>query len=304
MYRGFDARFELPAMDPVDLTVTSTPYLWRSKYSDATDEFGAGSLDRFIHDQRNLAANIWDATRPGGWYVLNLGDSRSNTGGAGGDISAAGKRVYRQGEHGLTGQQWIGVPWRSALAIQSGTGWRLTGEIIWDKGRPVRSDNSAFHLNRNRRPGLSHEFLFMFWKPEGPQTWNADVLTGMAYDPDAGAITAILDRYKAKLGRWHNKDEADAARRVRAAAAKTQIGSVWRISPSTKRPSSAETSDDTKAFPLEIPDRFIRLLTNPGDLVLDPCAGYGTTGLAALENDRRAMMFDLYCGTHDWPSND
>jgi site-specific DNA-methyltransferase (cytosine-N4-specific) len=40
-------------------------------------------------------------------------------------------------------------------------------------------------------------------------------------------------------------------------------------------------------FPVNLPEFFIKFLTRPGDLVLDPLAGSNTTGAAAEELDRR-----------------
>lgn len=45
------------------------------------------------------------------------------------------------------------------------------------------------------------------------------------------------------------------------------------------------------AFPVELPSWFIKLFTQPGDLVLDPFMGSGTTAVAAQQLDR------LYVGT-------
>jgi DNA modification methylase len=49
------------------------------------------------------------------------------------------------------------------------------------------------------------------------------------------------------------------------------------------------------AFPIELPARCIRLSTWPGELVVDPFAGGGTTGEAAtgLKEARRALLVDL-----------
>lgn len=44
--------------------------------------------------------------------------------------------------------------------------------------------------------------------------------------------------------------------------------------------------DHEAKFPLELPHRLIRLLTDPGDLVLDPFMGSGTTGVAAIQAGR------------------
>ena len=47
------------------------------------------------------------------------------------------------------------------------------------------------------------------------------------------------------------------------------------------------------SFPLELPARFIRQYTRPGDLVLDFCAGVGTTCRAAQALGRRSIGIEL-----------
>ena len=46
-------------------------------------------------------------------------------------------------------------------------------------------------------------------------------------------------------------------------------------------------------FPPQLPRLFIDTLTRPGDLVLDPMQGSGTTILEALLSGRRAIGFDI-----------
>lgn len=46
-------------------------------------------------------------------------------------------------------------------------------------------------------------------------------------------------------------------------------------------------------FPLTIPSFFIRLLTEPGQLVVDPFGGTGTTGLAAEQLHRRWLLSEI-----------
>ena len=56
----------------------------------------------------------------------------------------------------------------------------------------------------------------------------------------------------------------------------------------------APCSETTKAnFPVELPLLCINLLSYRGDTVLDPFSGGGTTGLAALKQDRRFIGFEL-----------
>mgnify|MGYP001084840223 CR=1 FL=1 len=47
------------------------------------------------------------------------------------------------------------------------------------------------------------------------------------------------------------------------------------------------------AFPIELPKWFIKLYTLPGDLVLDPFLGSGTTALAAIQLARSYVGIDL-----------
>lgn len=47
------------------------------------------------------------------------------------------------------------------------------------------------------------------------------------------------------------------------------------------------------SFPRDLPRRFIRQYTNPGDLVLDPFCGVGTTIRVAVELGRRGLGFEI-----------
>jgi site-specific DNA-methyltransferase (adenine-specific) len=47
------------------------------------------------------------------------------------------------------------------------------------------------------------------------------------------------------------------------------------------------------AFPVSLPSWFIKLFTEPGDIVLDPFIGSGTTALACIELDRHYIGIEL-----------
>jgi len=57
---------------------------------------------------------------------------------------------------------------------------------------------------------------------------------------------------------------------------------------------SVRTNNDHEAkFPLELPRRTIRLLTDPGDIVLDCFLGSGTTAVAAIQENRQFFGIEI-----------
>jgi len=56
---------------------------------------------------------------------------------------------------------------------------------------------------------------------------------------------------------------------------------------------SPRTAGRVAAFPLDLPHRLISLYSYREDLILDPCAGSGTTGRAAQALGRRSILVDL-----------
>lgn len=69
----------------------------------------------------------------------------------------------------------------------------------------------------------------------------------------------------------------------------TEWGSraVWNF------PSVRANNDHEAKFPIEFPRRVIRMLTTPGEIVLDPFMGSGTTALAAIELERQYIGIEL-----------
>lgn len=70
-----------------------------------------------------------------------------------------------------------------------------------------------------------------------------------------------------------------------------QMRSVWAIG--TPKPSEKEFGKHPTQKPLELLRRIILASTNKGDLILDPFAGSSTTGIMALELERKFIGIDL-----------
>jgi site-specific DNA-methyltransferase (adenine-specific) len=75
----------------------------------------------------------------------------------------------------------------------------------------------------------------------------------------------------------------------KAARGKTPTDVWWHtiVSPTGKEKTGYPTQK-----PLGILERIVRVHSNPGDTVLDFFAGSGTTGLAAMKNNRNYILID------------
>lgn len=71
-------------------------------------------------------------------------------------------------------------------------------------------------------------------------------------------------------------------------------GDVWDI-PNVKH-NHREKTDHPCQFPVELAERLILALTRPGDMVIDPYVGSGTTIAAAYRNDRIGIGSDTDAG--------
>ena len=68
-------------------------------------------------------------------------------------------------------------------------------------------------------------------------------------------------------------------------------GDVWVI-PNVKH-NHVEKTIHPCQFPVELVERFVLSMTNPGDWVLDPYLGVGTTVVAAIRHRRKGMGSEL-----------
>lgn len=175
-----DARDVEIETDSIDCIVTSPPYFGLRSYGDSEREIGRGSLDDYIKDMVRVAEQMYSCVKDTGVFWLNIGDTASGSGGAGGDFKSSGSKsdvpLYRQGESGIRKGQWCLVPERVAIAIQENTGWLLRSMITWDKGT-LRPESPK----HTKRPGVSSEKIMMFSKSM-KYTFNDEILKDEGMD--------------------------------------------------------------------------------------------------------------------------
>lgn len=133
----------------------------------------------------------------------------------------------------------------------------LRNRIIWTFGHG---------LNSTKRFSGRHEVILWFSKGE-PKEFNLDEVRVPQKYPGKRAYRGP---HKGQLsGNPLGKNPSD----------------VWDI-PNVNAKHIEKTGHPCQ-FPVAVPQRLIKALTQPGDLVLDPFAGSCTTGVAAIMLDRR-----------------
>lgn len=142
--------------------ITSPPYFGIRAYGNDEREIGRSSVAEYLNDMRLCAVEWQRVLADDGTLWINIADTAAGSGGSGGDYnrggSKEGKPRWKQGAVDRPSMNWLNIPHRVAdLFVEAG--WYYRACVIWDKGR-VRPED----LNHVRRPGISHEFVFLFSK--------------------------------------------------------------------------------------------------------------------------------------------
>jgi DNA modification methylase len=168
-----------------------------------------------------------------------------------------------------TNKQLQGIPWKVAFALQD-DGWYLRSDIIWHKPNPMPESVKD-------RPTRSHEYVFLLTKNARyyfDSDAIAEAMIGLPHAPGNNKLDA-------------SRNDFDSMQKVWGANGTRNSRSVWTI-PTQPRPEA-----HFAAFPDELARRCILAGSAPGDTVLDPFAGRGTTLSMAINNGRSAIGIEL-----------
>lgn len=146
----------------VDVIVTSPPYWGLRAYGDSDDELGREDREKYLERLQFVMRECHRVLADDGVLWLNIGDTASKSGGAGGDYNKGGskeaKPKWKQGESGYPPMTWCNVPGTITDRMLA-DGWLLRSTIIWNK--EVQRAEDLKHIRRVRP---QHEFIFMFAK--------------------------------------------------------------------------------------------------------------------------------------------
>ena len=97
-------------------------------------------------------------------------------------------------------------------------------------------------------------------------------------------------------GMGRHKDEATSTYRPHTTGGNGRRGNIWRYSVGLHKsaPDFKAAHEHPAIFPLALAKDHILTWTKPGDLVIDPMAGSGTTLRAAVDLGRRAVGIEIH----------
>ena len=229
------------------------------------------AVRRVLADDGTLWLNIGDSyARAGGWsdnHGLD-GVPRGESGRAITGISANGGKSQKLAA-GCKPKDLIGIPWMLAFALRA-DGWYLRQDIIWHKPNPMPE-------SVRDRCTKAHEYIFLLSKSDR-----------YFFDGEAIKEPAVA---AGRIPGGNNKVDAsrnDAGRDMSVPVAETRNRrSVWSVA--TKPYNGAHFA----TFPTSLIEPCILAGSRPGDIVLDPFMGSGTTAQVALQHGRQYLGCEL-----------
>lgn len=145
----------------------------------------------------------------------------------------------------------------------------LVQEVVWNYGAGVAA-----------RKALSPRNEKLLWYVKDPEryTFNLDAIR----DPDV---------------KYPNQKKNGKLRCNTLGKNPSDVWQIAKVTSGTDR-ASPERSPHPAQFPLDLVDRVVLGCSNPGDVVLDPFMGSGTTAVSCLRHGRRVVGFEVsaaYC---------
>lgn len=269
----------------VQCCVTSPPY-WKLRNYNIVGQLGQEKTpEEYVANVVKWADEVKRVLRPDGTFWLNLADTSLD-------------------------KSLVGIPWMTAFALKA-SGWKLRQDIIWAKPNPMPE-------SVRDRCTRSHEYIFMFSKSqkyfydsdaiknppseallkqvqEGYNgTASKDFSAGGAQDASS-TKSRIIENARKKIDkqRGHSRryDGFNARWDGMTKDEQQMLGSnkrdVWTVA--TKPFKGAHFA----TFPPELIRPCILAGSKPGDTVLDPFGGSGTTAMVSLQEKRSAVLVEL-----------
>lgn len=278
--------------------VTSPPYFGLRDYGHPGQIGLEQTPEEYIAAMVEVFRCVRDVLADDGTLWLNIGDSYNSLGGihagrndnqagvgagqrqwregsarADGEVRSDGmSRRNRNGTHapGLKPKDLIGIPWMLAFACRA-DGWYLRQDIIWHKPNPMPE-------SVRDRCTKAHEYVFLLSKSER-YFFDGDAIKEAADPANHRDSPGVRRTAPGSADHGGFKDGRHYETRNKR--------SVWTVA--TQPYSGAHFA----TYPPALIEPCILAGSRPGDTVLDPFMGSGTTAQVAQDLGRKAIGCEI-----------
>lgn len=298
----------------VQVALTSPPFYLLRRYGTSVNwpDGWRGELGHeqhpndFVRHLLNVFDETWRVLRDDGCLWVNLADTFNNKQGKRGTTNApdgsngrfaAGGRGYAESlrqqpefyKHyipSVAHKSELGVPFRFHLAMtdskfrefvgaDEGPQWICRRTVIWAKSivnlQTQEAEGNAMPEPTRDRPSRNYEFLFLFSKQPN-YYFNRSAI-------DVRARSRYVEGQRTNAGSvWETRCEI--------VADDDATDGVWRINP------EASPYRHVAMWPRSLVRQMLVPTARPGDIVLDPFAGSGTTGEVARDLGLKAILIE------------
>ena len=284
--------------ESVNCCVTSPPYYALRDYGMDAQIGRENSPEEYIRRLVLVFREVRRVLTNDGTLWLNIADTYCGTGNKGGYLDPKNPKG-RNGQSVSLARRaseckqkdMIGIPWLLAFALRA-DGWYLRSDIIWCKANPMPESCKD-------RPSRCYEHVFLLTKSK---KYYYDALaiaepiaegTAARYKGGRSASSKYAEEIPGQ-GKVQKLNAARAAGTITDAdiSPVRNARDVWHINTVPYK------GGHFAAYPPKLAERCILAGCPRGGIVLDPFFGSGTTGLAAVKNDRRYIGIELnaeYC---------
>lgn len=247
---------ELPE-NSVNLVVTSPPYADVLYYGKTVKTF---SSDDYIPWVTEVAIEIRRILTPDGSFIFNIGNKTDN----------GCRSPYVMD---------------TVLAFMRYTGLFLHDEYFWFKNAMPNGNDKRLHNEV--------EYIYHFVKTPSKFKCNIDAVR----EPYQEHSLKMIKGSKLFGNKVVNEDGTAAEREKKMRKEPNKLGkipnNIFQFPTAATDRHKGVTVKHPAPFHRKLPEWFIKWLTEPGDVVLDPFMGSGTTAEAAIALNRKYLGFEI-----------
>jgi DNA modification methylase len=273
----------------VQCCVTSPPYYGLRDYQHPGQLGLEATPDEYVANMVEVFRLVRDLLADDGTLWIVIGDSYSNIGKSGGytggvaakgthgkaSIGCGNRSLQRSKAlvaSGLKPKDLIGIPWMLAFALRN-DGWYLRQDIVWSKPGPMPESVKD-------RCCKSHEYIFLLSK-SAQYFFDIDAMKEPA--ANSGKLVYLGEKSFSKgqaAGAGIAPSGNGMADYYDVPETRTRR-SVWTV------PTRSYSGAHFATFPSALIEPMILAGSRPGDIVLDPFMGSGTTAQVSQALGRR-----------------